>query len=85
MDRLPRDICTIVYRFVFDYNYRRVKDQYRLVWLSEQDDVYWSGSDCGFYVLFGSGLVNYRKSGQKYINVYNFNTGGRSGRIPPGY
>ncbi len=36
LSRLPRDVQTIVYRYVFDRNYKRVLMNYRSVWLNDR-------------------------------------------------
>ncbi len=48
MDRLPKDIVLLVYRYVADNLYSNVKDQYRRDWLDgnyeESSPIHWDDS-----------------------------------------
>ncbi len=43
MELLSRDIKTIIHRYIFDYYYCGVKDEYKYKWLS--GDSYWDDDD----------------------------------------
>lgn len=66
MDRLPKDIRGIIYKYIFDHNYFKVMKQYHDVWLNDEnlhyqypnDYIYWFDRE---QCSWGPGQVaNYR-------------------------
>ncbi len=45
MNGLPKDVLSIVDRYVFDYNYTRLRSEYKDMWLNKMYDkdhkIYW--------------------------------------------
>lgn len=58
MELLPKDIQTIVYRYIFDYKYMQVKHQYRDVWLL--NNVIWCDEDYCFVNIKTGRIANRR-------------------------
>lgn len=59
MELLPKDVLFIVYRYVHDYLYTKVKQQYRMKWVPM-----WC--KMGFWSDFGVGVANWRNIADIY-------------------
>ena len=73
MDRLPRDVVLIVYRLVFDYNYSRLMEQYRTVWLNRPNsdditEIYWNEHRMSFMTSIRF-VFNWRKPGYVFTEI----------------
>lgn len=77
---LPKDVQSIVYRLLFDYNYTILKLEYKDRWLnrdgffnnSRRDAIWWSDAINLFVCCRGS-VANYRNYYCRFDNViYNF-------------
>lgn len=81
--RVPNDVLLMIYKMVFDHNYRKVMKQYRYVWLNEpgcNNDIYWWENDdpntknihlCGF-VKNWHWVANYRWMYQQRVSYQNY-------------
>ncbi len=86
---LPKDISGVVYRYVFDYSYSRLKQQYKDIWLncpvindllvdgSKLDAIYWNDNSSSFETS-SRRTANWRTWYDEDEDVYNFYTGNRS-------
>ena len=83
MDRLPKDVQLIVYRYLFTYTYRDVMIQYRDIWLNHmrapsthnRRKMYWSEVAQGFFRCGSySSVANWRRQRYRpsYGNVLHF-------------
>ncbi len=65
MDRLSKDVRGIIDKYIFDYNYSKVKEQYRANWLNDDESdkraINWSDKWTCFCLGNDAPIVNYRK------------------------
>ncbi len=73
---LTKDILGIVYRYLVDYNYSRLKKQYKKVWLNKRntlDRIFWNDNQNQFQT-WDKCVANWRHSEVNYEYVRNFYT-----------
>ena len=93
MDRLPRGIIDIVYRYISMYNYKRVRAQYKRVWLCgyrhNTDKIYWNSTVSYFTNSRHSCVANFRAKRSLYAkaarDIRNFYNRKVMGQVPINY
>ena len=84
--RLPKDVRSIVYRYLFDYNYQRLMGQYRSVWLVEA--FMWSVDEvCFVSKRYPMLMANWRSLDEltKMSLIYGFASNSVGQKVPRRY
>ena len=86
VDVLPYDVSLIVYRYLFEYDYSRVRLEYSDRWIvgKRMDSIYWNDNrDCfgvrSYVLMRFVPLIQYRHH-KRYI--HNFYSGAITGTLP---
>lgn len=95
MWRLPRDILTIVYRYVFDHNYQALRNQYHEIWLNDStrlNRIFWCEQHICFKMKTSPNLylciANHRWVGLidgDIFNMYNTSSTNIVAQLPANY
>ncbi len=83
MDCLCNDVVDIVYRYLFDWRYKIVQNQYRKLWLQR---IIWS-ERWNLFMRDGFVVANYRPRIHNYY-IYKFQDFGKcrgTAQLPKGY
>ncbi len=82
MELLPRDVNSIIHRYVFDYYYGNLRAEYKWKWWYNWDDVEQSFKDDNNYYI-----ANWRELNDDYsdLGIYAFGTYKRTATLPQIY
>ncbi len=83
LELLNNDLVQIVYRYIFEWNYRILRNQYRKVWLGSRK-IYWNDARCCFFKYTGGYVANYRPMWNQRT-IKRFIDGKCSAKIPKNY
>lgn len=82
--KLPRDVLSIVYRYVFMYNYNSVLKQYANEWVYGKEIKWDERKSCFADAIYK--IANWRDVlCDKYTSLYKFGSDNARGKLPFNY